>query len=97
MKRKNKKVSTGGAVVEIVSKGRGVVVVVVGGAADVGGATARLAEDGGGEGHKSSGVCACSLGVQSPQRGKLGGGLGICSGSPTWITIVIPISMWKAI
>lgn len=75
--------------------GRGELRVVVGGAAEVGGATAMLA-DGGGVGHMSSGVWACSLGVQSPHRGKLGGGFGICSGSPTWRTMLIPISMWKA-
>lgn len=83
----------------MVSEGRGELVVTTGAAVDVGGSIAKLAADGGGgggEGQRFSSGCSCSLGVQSPQRGKFGGGLGICSGSPTWMTILIPISMWKA-
>lgn len=82
----------------MVSVGRGELVVTTGAAVDVGGSIAKLAADGGGggEGQRFSSGCSCSLGVQSPQRGKFGGGLGICSGSPTWMTILIPISMWKA-
>lgn len=82
----------------MVSEGRGELVVTTGAAVDVGGSIAKLAADGGGGGEEQrfSSGCSCSLGVQSPQRGKFGGGLGICSGSPTWMTILIPISMWKA-